>query len=118
MSARLHVIQHSLGCDQFGRGTMYRNHFVTGEGSIDHPICMEAVERGLMKRHAGSALTGEMDAFTVTREGKEWMAANSPAPPKLTRSQRRYQAYLNADCPMSFREWIGHWRDQPQEQLA
>ena len=116
MSAILHVIQHSLGCDQFGRGTMYRNHFVTGEGSVDHPICMEAVERGLMERRRKKYEPyGGADVFAVTPEGKEWMAANSPSPPKLTRSQRRYQAYLNADTSMSFREWISYWRERPEE---
>lgn len=109
----LDVIQHSLGCDQFGRGSMYRNHFVTGEGSTDHPICMRAVSLGLMDcRRKGYELYGGDDVFAVTPEGKAWMVANSPAPPKLTRSQRRYLAYLNADCPMSFREWISYWKPE------
>jgi hypothetical protein len=108
----LHILQHSLGVDQFGRGTMYRNHFVTGEGSDDHPICLDAVERGLMEcRRKAYKLYGGDDVFAVTPEGKRWMADNSPAPPKLTRSQRRYRAYLDADTSMSFRQWIGHWRD-------
>jgi hypothetical protein len=109
----LHVIQHSLGADQFGRGQQYRNYFVTGEGSIDHPICMEAVERGLMEiRRKGYELYGGDDVFAVTAEGKAWMTANSPVPPKLTRSQRRYQAYLSADCSMSFREWIDYYQER------
>lgn len=29
----LNILQHSLGLDEYGRGTPYRNHFVTGEGS-------------------------------------------------------------------------------------
>jgi len=28
-------------------------------------------------------------------------------PPKMTRSQRNYQAFLDADCGFSFREWMG-----------
>lgn len=112
MSALLHIIQHSLGCDEFGRGTMYRNHFATSSGSIDHPACMEAVDRGLMAcRRKNYEPYGGMDVFAVTDEGKRWMAENSPQPPKLTRSQRRYKAYLDADCSMSFREWIDYWRD-------
>lgn len=115
MSDLLQIIQHSLGCDQYGRGTMYRNHFVTDKGSVDHPLCLEAVERGLMKfRRKGCEVYGGMDVFAVTPEGKQWMADNSPSPPKLTRSQRRYQAYLDADCSMTFREWINYWREHPQ----
>lgn len=102
MNADLHIIQHSLGVDQYGQGKQYRNHFVTGEGSIDHPICMDLVERGLMVCRPGTPLTGEMDLFHVTDAGKQWMADNSPSPPKLSRSQRRYRAYLDADTSLSF----------------
>lgn len=103
----LHILQHSLGLDQYGRGDQYRNHFVTGEGSIDHPICTEAVERGLMEcRRKGYELYGGDDVFAVTPAGKQWMAENSPRPPKLTRAQARYQDYLDADSCESFGEWL------------
>lgn len=87
MSDLLHILQHSLGVDRFGRGEQYRNHFVTGEGSVDHPICMEAVERGLMHRRSGDALTGGDDLFTVTDAGKAWVAEHSPKP---DRKQTRF----------------------------
>lgn len=107
MSSVLHIIQHSLGVDQFGQGNQYRNHFVTGEGSIDHPICMEAVGLGLMEiRRAKYEMYGGDDVFAVTTAGKQWMAENSPAPPKLTRSQKRYRAYLDSDSSVSFGEWM------------
>lgn len=107
MSGVLHIIQHSLGVDQFGQGEQYRNHFVTGEGSVDHPLCMEAVALGLMEiRRAKYELYGGMDVFAVTAEGKQWMADNSPAPPKLTRSQKRYRAYLDSDSSLTFGEWM------------
>lgn len=111
----LHIIQHSLGCDQYGRGEQYRNHFVTGEYSVDFPICIAATLFGLMKRRSGNPLSGGDDVFNVTPEGKQWMADNSPAPPKLSRSQRRYQAYLDADWFVgNFREWIGCWKEPKQ----
>ena len=107
MSDILHIIQHSLGVDQFGQGNQYRNYFVTGEGSVDHPICMEAVGLGLMKiMRAKYELYGGDDMFAVTDEGKAWMAENNPAPPKLTRSQQRYQRYLESDSGVSFGEWM------------
>ncbi len=62
----LHILQHALGVDQFGRGEQYRSHFVTGEGSDDHADCVALADAGLMTRHAGNALTGEMDLFRVT----------------------------------------------------
>jgi len=103
----LHIIQHSLGADQFGQGNQYRNYFVTGEGSVDHPICMKAVDLGLMEiRRAKYELYGGDDVFAVTAAGKQWMAENSPAPPKLTRSQQRYQRYLESDSGVSFGEWM------------
>jgi hypothetical protein len=111
MSSRLHILQHSLGVDQFGQGRQYRNHFVTGPGSDDYDDCMALVEEGLMRRHPAYPLTGGDDAFTVTEAGKLWMAAYSPAPPKLTRSQARYQRFLDYDGSLSFREWLKYDRE-------
>ncbi|MET3652510.1 hypothetical protein [Dyella japonica] len=110
MADLLQILQHSLGVDQFGRGSQYRNHFVTGEGSQDHRACMELVAKGLMTRRLGNALSGGDDVFFVTATGIDYVAVNSPAPPptpKLTRSQKRYQAFLRADTGLSFAEWIG-----------
>jgi hypothetical protein len=118
MSDMLDILQHSLGVDAFGRGEQYRNHFVTGEGSSDHATCLLAVALDLMTMRSGNSLTGGDDLFIVTAAGKQCMADNSPAPPKLTRSQRRYKAYLDADCTMTFRQWMSYWRDQPRERAA
>ena len=103
----LHILQHALGVDAYGRGDQYRSHFVTGAGSDDHPGCMRAVEQGLMTRRDGATLCfGGDDLFHVTPAGRDYVAANSPPPPKLSRGQRRYQAYLDADCSLTFREWL------------
>jgi hypothetical protein len=103
---KLHILQHSLGVDQHGRGDQYRSHFVTGEGSDDHPICMALVAEGLMKCRRDVQTLGGMDLFHVTEEGRRYVEVNSPPAPKLTRSQKRYAAYLNADSSMSFGDWI------------
>lgn len=106
----LHILQHSLGLDQHGRGRMYRNHFVTGEGSTEWPFCIEAVDRGLMVRRPGNVLSGGDDVFIVTDAGKRFVQAESPPPPplpKLTRSQNRYHQWLEADWfAGSFGEWL------------
>ena len=99
---QLHILQHALGVDQYGQGKQYRSHFVTGAESDDHADCMALFEAGLMKRRANVEMYGGMDAFFVTDEGRAFVADNSPAPPKLTRSQRRYRAWLDADCSLSF----------------
>lgn len=96
MSERiLSILQHSLGVDKFGRGTQYREHFVTGEGSIDYPICMEAERLGLMTRHAGNALTGEMDLFLVTDAGRAFVAEHSPRPDRRQKARDRYSRFLD-----------------------
>lgn len=112
----LHILQHSLGVDQHGRGSHYRNHFVTGPGSDDWDLCCELDERGLMKDHGKSGLCGDNHWFSVTEKGVEEMRKGCPQPPKLTRSKIRYQDYLRADCSMSFREWLRLTAGRPASQ--
>lgn len=113
----LHILRHSLGLDEYGRGTFYRNHFVTGEGSKDHADCMQLVTDGFMTVRSGNELSGGDDVFRVTEAGKAAVAEHSPAPPKLTRSQKRYQDYLDADCSMTFIEYL-RYRDQRDGRAA
>lgn len=103
---QLHILQHSLGLDEYGRGTFYRNRFVTGEGSKDHSDCMALVEQGFMTRMGSVKMYGGDDYFTVTEDGKRAVVANSPSPPKLSRSKQRYQDWLDADCDISFGVWL------------
>lgn len=110
LATHLHILQHALGLDRYGQGESYRNHFVTGRGSIDFDPCMALADAGLMTRTPGNAITGGDDLFRVTPRGVDYVALNSPAPPpapKLTRSQKRYQEWLNADPGYSFAEWLG-----------
>jgi hypothetical protein len=106
--AHLQILQHSIGADKHGRIVRGggRNHFVTGDGSRDHPLCMALVAAGLMTRRSGSAISGGDDIFHVTDEGKRYVAEQSPPPPKLTRSQRRYQEFLDSDSGYSFGDWL------------
>lgn len=102
--SELHVLRHSLGTGQDGSSPGYRNHFVTGTGSTDHPTCMQLVDLGLMQRRSGSAISGGDDIFTVTAEGRV-AARAAPAAP-LTAGQRRYRAFLDADSSMTFGQWL------------
>ncbi len=100
----LHVLQHSLGVDQYGQGRMYRNHFCAGGGDV--ALCRSLVELGYMIERPASELTGGSPLFHVTDAGKAAMLAESPKAPVLSRSQKRYRAFLNADTGRSFIEWL------------
>jgi hypothetical protein len=66
----LQILRHSLGLDDNGKGNPYRNHFVTGEGTTDWPICNRLVENGLMQVRRNHPLSGGDDCFFVTEIGK------------------------------------------------
>lgn len=106
MSNALHILQHSLGLDEYARGVPYRNHFCTGPGGDDYAHCVALVERGLMTRSKGNAITGGDDVFRVTDAGRRHVFEHSPKPPTLTRAQRRYRDYLDADGGLSFGAWL------------
>lgn len=108
----LHILQHALGRDEYGRSGPhgdYRNHYCAGPGHADFATCREAVAQGLMVEHPPREISGGDHVFTVTEAGKAYIAANSPRPPKLTRGQQRYREWLGsawADCGVSFGEWL------------
>lgn len=114
---QLQILQHTTGMDEHGRfkgGEQYRNHFVAG-GS-DEVVCRELVALGYMTERNMGALSGGMPCFTATRAGIKAAQDESPPPPKLTRAQRRYRAWLKADTGLSFGEWLrdGGGRDFAQ----
>jgi len=109
---QLHILQHSLGLDQYGRGNSYRKHFVTGPESKDFEHCQALVALGLMEDHGcRGKLTGGMHLFTVTPNGVDAVALQSPRPPKVSRSKQRYLDYLDiSDCFENFHHyliWLG-----------
>jgi hypothetical protein len=101
--SQLEILQHSLGVDKYGQGEMYRNHFCAG-GS-DESVCRELVTLGYMKQHKTTEAYPYFNC-SVTDEGKAAMIRESPKPPKLSRSQKRYREFLRADCDMKFGEWL------------
>ncbi len=108
--AELQILRHALGVGDDGLERSYRNHFVTGEDGADHRHCMALVERGFMVRRTGNAITGGDDLFTVTAAGRAAVQEHSPPPPKLTRSQQRYQQFLRYDGGVTFGEYLRGWR--------
>lgn len=103
----LHILQHALGLDQYGRGNAYRNHFVTGPGSTDWDHCLALEGEGLMMRADKSRLLPDSDqCFTVTVRGRAAVLEYSPEPPEISRAKKRYREWLHADCGMRFGEWL------------
>lgn len=102
---QLHLLQHALGLDEYGRGRAYRRHYVGDEHE-----CRPLVELGHMVEHRATELTGGSPLFIVTEAGERATRKGSPAPPKLSRSEQRYRRFLRADSGMSFGEWLKYER--------
>lgn len=62
------LARHALGLDTRSKQS-YRNRFVTGRGTADHPVWMQMVKDGLAWRRPGSELTGGDDLFGMTLLG-------------------------------------------------
>lgn len=85
----LHLLRHSLGLDDTGRGKQYRNYFVTGPGGADFAKLKELEARGMVTDHGPRELTGGMHTFCVTPAGV--LIAATPDP--LTREKRGRRVY-------------------------
>lgn len=99
---QLEILQHALGVDQYGQGEMYRNHFCAG--GDDESTCRELVALGYMETFERPYLP--YYNCTVTDTGIFAMLSESPQAPKLSRAQKRYRRFLDADSGLSFIEWL------------
>jgi hypothetical protein len=106
--AQLHYMQHAFGLDDYGQGSWYRNHFVSGPGCDNWEALCQLVELGMMVRHEPRPLFGGDDSycFVVTEEGKRYVREHSPAPPRLSRSAERYRRWLRSGADMPFGDWL------------
>jgi hypothetical protein len=104
----LEILQHALGVDQYGRTpkgyTPYTRNFFCA-GARDEPDCRALVALGCMEQRRTTSVFPDFNC-AVTAEGIKEMYEASPKAPKLTRSQMRYRRFLDADCGMSFRDWL------------
>lgn len=64
------LARHALGLPNSKRKS-YRNHFVTGAGSLDYDHWQAMVAAGDATRRDGNELTGGDDLFRLTRQGAE-----------------------------------------------
>lgn len=99
--SQLAILQHALGCDTFGQTSYvghdegdgcsiyYRNRYV----STPTPDIDSLVNAGMMQ-DLGVWSISRTNAYRVTERGMQVMRDRSPKPPKLTRAQKRYRAFL------------------------
>jgi hypothetical protein len=105
---QLEIIQHALGVDKYGqkpRGwdDYPRNHFCAGRD--DEDVCRELVAMGLMENWPDPGYLPYYNC-SVTEAGKKAMRNESPKPPKLTASQKRYREWLVISDLISFGSWL------------
>lgn len=99
----LHILQHSLGADEYGRGHQYRNHYVAGGRDVD--LCRDLVSLGYMRERPATQISGGDPWFSVTQDGIGAVALFSPAaPPPKKRTQ--WDEYLDDDSCDKFGEWL------------
>jgi len=122
----LEILQHSLGCDEFGLSKTrmrdecdghfgyYRNRYVCDAGNAEID---ELVALGLMQDRGPQNLAGGMHYYSVTKKGVSEMRKASPAPPKISRGRARYLEFLHADCSMTFGDFL-KWRTANKDRLA
>ena len=110
---QLDILRHALGVTEHTRPAdlayPIRSRYVTERGTRDYDLCMHLVDAGLMACRTGNIapeLIGGGELFVVTLEGRRAVAKSIPEPPKLTRSQARYRAWLDADTGVTFGEWL------------
>jgi hypothetical protein len=82
-----------------------RNYVLVGKGSRDLEVCRSLTERGFMRGGQEIGWCANASHFTVTEAGEREYLRLRP-PPKLTRSQQRYEQYLREDSGMKFGEWL------------
>lgn len=102
----LHILQHALGLDDYGRDhrrggkhhpfDTYRNHYVLSRDCDSWDLCMAHVEAGRMVRHEPRELFGGDGhyCFTVTEAGRAFVRDHSPKKPKVSRAKERYLDWL------------------------
>lgn len=100
---QLHILRHSLGLDDNGHGNCYRNYYATAPDCSGYSDMEALVAGGLMHRNGS---IGAYEAFSVTAAGRT-AALRDVVYPKLTKGQRRYQAWLSGGSDsFTFGEWL------------
>lgn len=130
-SAWLHILQHTLGLDQYGQPpegrkpcsdddfpNCYRNNYVLGPEGSWFSTLQEMTAAGLMTDHGPQSVLGGMHVFHATQQGYDAVKQHSPAPPQLTRAQRRWRHFraVREVCPdLTFKGFLSAaWRAESE----
>lgn len=116
---QLHILRHSLGLDDQGRGKEYRNHYCADVGHRGWDDLMILCQLGLMEDHGVVPMWGGSHGLSVTDKGRS-EAIRGVKPVVLSRSKRRYRNFraMCEVCPdLTFREFLtdyryDQWRDR------
>lgn len=112
---QLSILQHAYGADQYGHGGGNRNHYCAGGDDVI--VCAELVSMGLMRTFRRKWLP--YYNCCLTQLGITAMKLASPAPPRRTRSQLRYERFLSwADAfGGTFRQFLEYERAKEASKL-
>jgi len=108
------LLHHTLGITDPEQIDSYRNYFEASDGHHDLPGLLALCEAGLMiEGKSPSFCHQDSRTFYVTQEGRAVAFETRPKPPKLTRGQRRYKAYLKSESDEKFGDWLKdpYWND-------
>ncbi|MDE2106005.1 MAG: hypothetical protein KGL39_52770 [Patescibacteria group bacterium] len=111
---QLNILRHAVGVDSDGTDRYpnaltldeRRNRFVTDPASEDGKNCQALVAQGWLADQGAQKMLGGMHYYTVTEDGMNVVRLHRPQPKRNSRSARRYQDFLNADCGLRFGEWL------------
>lgn len=107
---QLEIMQHCWGADVYGRRQRFSSCNYFCAGVKDEGDCRALIAMGYMQGHRRTDSFPYLNC-SCTDVGVLAMNRESPAPPRLTRSQQRYRRFLDADSEMSFRDWIRYEAD-------
>ena len=119
---QLHILQHSLGCDKYGQrerqcANYYRDHYCVGLDNAATLADIRALVAHGWMREGHTINEGRDQYFHVTQLGISAMKGQSPKPPKVSRGRQRYREWLNAECSMSFGDFL-KWRHANRDRLT
>jgi len=107
------LMSHALGADEFYKQKgFYRNRFCAYKGGEDHQEWVGLVDAGYaVKNERAAFLNKDCDFFHCTEKAeiliRQVLHERKIAEPKISRSRRRYQAYLSVSDTTD--ETYGQW---------
>ena len=103
------LMEHALGLTPENPKS-YRNYFAAAPNGRDIEEWQCLTDNGYAECHGSRTVSGDLIYFSVSGNGQqivyERCRIKDARKPKLTRSQKRYKAYLELDCGETFFEFL------------